>query len=142
MNDDCIFCKIINKEIPANIVYEDDNIIGFLDVNPINSGHVLIIPKTHYVNIFDIPENILQDLIVNVKVVAGALNNISEGVNVMQNNKRAAGQIIDHFHFHVIPRYPEDGLRNWPGKKYDSEEEIKVAAEKIKKAISEIMNKN
>ena len=142
MSDDCIFCKIAKKEIPANVVYEDDNVLGFLDVNPINSGHVLVIPKKHYQNLFDAPENTLQDLIVKVKIVAEALNKISEGVNVMQNNKRAAGQIIDHIHFHVIPRYLEDGLKHWPGKKYDSEDELKKTCEEIKKAVFEIVKKS
>ncbi len=142
MNEDCIFCKIVKKELPSNVVYEDEKIVAFLDIFPINKGHVLVIPKEHYVNMFDVPEDTLQELIVKVKVVAEALNKISDGVNVMQSNKKAAGQVIDHIHFHVIPRYGDDGLKLWPGKKYDSEDEVKTTSEEIKKGVDEILNKS
>ena len=131
---DCTFCKIINKEIPSDIVYEDKDTIAFLDINPVNKGHTLVLPKEHYENLFDVPEDILSNTMKIVKKIAVALSKYSDGVNLGQNNRRPAGQLVDHIHFHVIPRFSGDGLRHWPGKKYQEGESKKVA-EEIKKLL-------
>ena len=131
---DCLFCKIINREIPSDIVYEDDKVIAFLDIHPVNKGHTLVLPKQHYENLFDVPENILINTMKTVKKIAVALSKYSDGVNVGQNNRMAAGQLVDHIHFHLIPRFNEDGLKHWPGKKYQEGESKKVADE-IKKLL-------
>jgi histidine triad (HIT) family protein len=132
----CIFCQIISKKIPAKIVYEDDNSIAFLDINPINPGHTIIIPKEHSETILDInPEN-LSKLIQAVKIVSEAVTKAlnADGVNVMQNNKEIAGQGVPHIHFHVIPRFNEDGVQYFFGsqtKKMD-EKKLEEIANKIK----------
>jgi len=136
---DCLFCKIVKKEIPSNIVYEDANVIAFLDINPVNFGHTLVVPKVHVENMDDVAENVLVNSIKVVKKIAMALGKIAGGVNVIQNNKGAAGQLVNHIHFHVIPRYENDGLRHWPGKKYEEGQAEKLM-EEVKKAINEVEN--
>lgn len=131
---DCIFCKIINKEIPAEIVYENENTLAFLDINPINKGHTLVIPKEHFENLFEISEDSLKETMIIVKKVATVIDGMSQGVNIGQNNRLIAGQIVKHIHFHVIPRYENDGLKHWPGKIYNPEES-KSLANQIKKSL-------
>lgn len=125
---DCIFCKIVNKEIPANVVYEDASTIAFLDINPINPGHTLVIPKKHFVDIKDTSDDVLSQLIKTTRKIADALSKMADGVNIGQNNGKAAGQLVMHVHFHVIPRYDKDGLKHWPGKSLDKEEARKIIA--------------
>ena len=133
---DCLFCKIANGKIPSDIVYEDDNIVAFLDIAPINKGHTLVIPKGHYENFLETDEETLTNLIIAVKKISQAvLKGVSaEGFNLGLNNKRVAGQIIDHVHFHIIPRFTEDGLKLWSGKIY-TENEAKQIAKKIKRFL-------
>lgn len=110
---DCIFCKIIDGSIPSAKVYEDSDFISILDINPVSKGHLLVIPKKHYVNLLDMDENILKKTILLLKKLSLSLTealNIS-GVNLIQNNGKDAGQIIFHSHFHLIPRYPNDGIQ-------------------------------
>jgi histidine triad (HIT) family protein len=119
-------------------VYEDDDTMAFMDIGPVVKGHTLIIPKAHYERIFDTPPELLQKIIVVVQKVARAvvkgLN--ADGVNVTQANGRAAGQIVFHIHFHVIPRFETDGaLRGWRAGKYESHEEMESFAQKIKSAL-------
>lgn len=110
-NDNCIFCKLANGDIPTNSIYEDDMFNVILDNGPANLGHALILPKDHYANIFEIPEETLAGAMVLAKKVAQQLKDKLEcdGVNLVQNNGAAAGQTVDHFHLHVIPRYTNDG---------------------------------
>ncbi|MFA6393327.1 MAG: HIT family protein [Patescibacteria group bacterium] len=133
---DCVFCKIIKGEIPDYPVYEDELTLAFLDIGPVNYGHTLIVPKEHYANIDEVPEDILCAVIKTVKKIGAALKtglNV-KGYNVMENNDPVAGQVIPHLHFHVIPRTEGDGLRLWPGGKY-GDGEAEEAMEKINKAI-------
>ncbi len=124
---DCIFCKIVNKELPANIVYEDKETLAFLDRSPVNKGHTLVIPKKHTLNLLTVEDTELQKIMLTVKKVALALSQLWEGVNIGMNNNRAAGQIVDHLHVHVIPRFSNDGIKLWSGKKYEGEEDKKTA---------------
>ncbi|MDP2944013.1 MAG: HIT family protein [bacterium] len=130
----CIFCKIINKEIPSYKVYEDEKMLAFLDIAPINSGHTLIVPKNHYVNLEAIPTEELSALMSTVKKVGALLKDKLgvSGYNITANNDPIAGQLIPHLHFHVIPRREGDGLKLWPGRKYEEGE----AEEIIKKLKS------
>ncbi len=107
---DCIFCKILKKEIPAKIVFENESNIAFLDNHPISKGHTIIVPKKHYQNLEDIPEEILCETLKTVKNVAKLLRSKLkiEGYNILQNNFEAAGQAIRHFHVHIIPRNQKD----------------------------------
>ena len=138
MTPNCIFCKIVKGEIPASKVYEDKNSLAFLDISPINKGHTLLIPKEHYEDLFDLPEDKLKELSVTLKKVSKAvLNGVkADGLNVGMNNKPASGQIVFHAHFHIIPRYKNDGLKHWPQKKYDNNEEMDKYAEMIANNLS------
>ncbi|MEM4282648.1 MAG: HIT family protein [Candidatus Woesearchaeota archaeon] len=133
---DCIFCKIIKKEIPANIVYENDKVIAFLDIRPINTGHMLVVPKTHNVNLLDTPEDILCELAIATKKISAAVIKAvgAQGFNIGMNNGKAAGQLVMHAHLHIIPRFPNDGLRHWPGKE-SSKEELEAIAKEIVKLL-------
>jgi len=131
---DCIFCKIGKGEIPSHKIYEDEHTLAFLDLTPINKGHTLVIPKEHYENILDTPKETLKQIIITVKKIAIALSKDSEGINVVQNNKKAAGQVVDHIHFHVMPRYSNDSYPLCKGKSYKEGEAEKVA-ESIKKHL-------
>src|SRR3990167_11021453 len=109
---DCIFCKIIKGEIPCFKIFEDKTVFVFLDVSPITLGHCLIIPKTHFENIFDINDSDLQKIIVVAKKLSEKIkNNLrADGIRISQSNGKAAGQDIMHFHLHIIPRYKNDGV--------------------------------
>jgi histidine triad (HIT) family protein len=125
---DCIFCKIISKDIPSEIVYEDENTLVFLDINPATKGHCLVIPKEHYETILDIPEDVLCKVIKTVKKISLALIKTNHGMNIVQSNGRAAHQEVDHIHFHVIPRSENDGLLlNWKAGSYNDHESKFVA---------------
>jgi len=133
---DCIFCKIIKGEIPCDKIFEDKNTIAFLDINPVNKGHTLVVPKKHFETIFDTPDDVLSNLMKAVKKVSNeVLDGVeADGINLGVNNLRAAGQLVPHVHFHVIPRFNGDGLRHWPGKKL-SDSEMKDISKKIKRTM-------
>ena len=131
--ENCIFCKIINNEIPSKKIYEDKNAIAILDISPVNKGHALVISKQHYENILNTPDNILRELIIIAKKISKAVMQSlnAQGINIGINNFKAAGQLVMHTHIHIIPRFNNDGLKHWPGKKYENNE-IKQFLEKIK----------
>src|SRR3989344_9120450 len=135
--ENCLFCKIINGEIPSTKVYEDEDIFVFLDINPVNIGHTLVIPKKHSRNILDIEEGDLKNVIMGVQKISQSIKKAvsADGINVMNNNEPVAGQVIFHTHFHVIPRFESDGYKNWKGKTKYVEGEAEQVAEKIRKEI-------
>lgn len=135
---DCLFCKIINGDIPCDKVYEDSRTLAFLDISPVNPGHTLVIHKHHHVDIFDTPENDLCDLFCTAKKMAGAVLSAtkSDGINIGMNNKPAAGQVIFHAHIHVMPRLANDGLKHWPHQKRIADEQ-KATAAAIRAALTE-----
>jgi len=110
-NDDCIFCKIIAKKIPSKILFQNNDTIAFLDIFPISQGHTIVIPKKHYTNLETIPINELHEVMGAVKIVSNLIykNLDIDGYNILQNNHKAAGQVINHFHIHIIPRNSADG---------------------------------
>lgn len=116
----CVFCKIISREIPAYIVYEDESALAFLDQRPTSLGHTLVVPKSHYANLEEISDEDLASLMLAVKKVGRLLKDKLgiAGYNVNENNDPVAGQVVNHLHFHVIPRYENDGLKLWEGKDY------------------------
>ena len=136
-DQNCIFCKIIKKEISSSIIYENKDFIAILDINPTNKGHTLIVIKDHYRNLKDFPDNKGNELIKFAKKVSNALIKATnaDGFNFSMNNEAPAGQAIFHAHFHLIPRFKDDGLRHWPHKQYQNNE-AKELASKIKKLIS------
>jgi len=135
--NDCLFCKIARKEIPANIVYEDKDIIAFLDIRPINPGHTLVVPKKHSTNIYDTDDKILEKIGPVLKKIAIAVKKATsaEGINIGMNNEGVAGQVIMHPHFHIIPRFDNDGHKHWHGIDNFSKEELIKLEEKIKQEI-------
>jgi len=138
MDSNCIFCKIVAGEIPSTKVYEDEYVLAFMDIGPIVKGHVLVIPKVHYDPLTETPDEVLARCISVAKKVAQAQMSAlgADGVNLHQANGSAAGQEVPHLHFHVIPRYNDDGHNwNWNAKEYDSVEEMGEKAEKLKRKI-------
>jgi histidine triad (HIT) family protein len=135
---DCIFCKIINGNIPSEKVYEDELFIAILDINPVNKGHLLVLPKRHSENIFDLDEPEISRVLPVIKYLSKVLMDAlkAEGVNIIQNNCKAAGQIIFHSHFHIIPRYSEDGIKIGMAHGKYNEGEIKEFANKIRSNIN------
>ena len=111
---DCIFCRFAKHEIEPAIVFENEHVIAFLDINPAGQlvGHTLVLPKQHYETIDTIPDTILGELIKVIKILVPAIREVSgaEGINVIQNNGKVAGQAIPHAHFHIIPRKQLDGI--------------------------------
>lgn len=107
--ENCIFCKIANKEIPGKIVYEDDLCLAFLDLSQTTNGHTLVVPKTHYQNILDVDKEVLSHLIkVTKKLTNQIITNLdAKGANVLTNANEVADQTVMHFHIHIIPRYNE-----------------------------------
>lgn len=133
----CIFCKIIKNEIPSTNVYEDKETLAFLDITPINYGHVLVIPKTHSENLLDMKEIDMAAIIKTIQKVANAIMKglKADGFNLGMNNCPAAGQLVMHSHVHIIPRFKNDGLKlDWPGKKYIGNKE-KETANNLKKYL-------
>lgn len=123
--DDCIFCKIANGEIPSATLYEDDLFRVILDLNPASKGHALVLPKDHYADVFEMPEDLLQKAIVVAKNVGARLcaGLHADGFNIVQNNGETAGQTVFHFHIHLIPRYNGDTVNvSWkPGTLTDAD---------------------
>ena len=135
--EDCIFCKIASGKIPSARVYEDDDVIAFMDIGPISDGHTLVVPKFHCEWLHECPPEILGKLSGCLSRIAGAVQEAmgSEGYNVLCNNGRAAGQLVAHVHFHVIPRNSGDGvMAKWPSYKYP-EGKAEQLAEKIRQKL-------
>lgn len=128
---DCIFCKIVKKEIPADIIFEDKQVVAFLDINPVNPGHTLVVPKEHHADVLETPDSVASQMMVHVKKIAPAIMKAvkADGFNVGINTKPAAGQVIFHTHLHIIPRFSTDGLKHWPHKQLPKEEMVKVQKE-------------
>jgi histidine triad (HIT) family protein len=137
LNEDCIFCKIIRGEIPSFKLYEDDLTYAFMDINPLNDGHALVIPKYHAENIYATPDEWFGPTMSTVRRIASAVNKVvrPEGINLLQANGPGAKQSVFHLHMHVIPRYADDGAgMNWEMKHGDMEA-IGELAEQIVAAI-------
>lgn len=118
--EDCIFCKIAAGEIPSATLYEDEDFRVILDIEPASKGHALILPKEHYANLYELDDEIAAKVLVLAKKLVTALKEIlgCDGYNIVQNNGKAAGQTVFHYHMHLIPRYEKDNVRiGWePGK--------------------------
>lgn len=133
---DCIFCRIARSELPAHKVYEDERTFAFLDIRPVNAGHTLVIPKAHSHNIFDIAPEDWIAMAATARLVAIAIEKGmgADGVNIAMNNREHAGQVVDHPHLHVIPRFKGDGIKLMPQRAY-TEGEAAPIAEKIRAAL-------
>ena len=138
--ESCVFCRIIKGEIPAAKVYEDEEITAFLDIAPASErgGPTLVMPKRHMETITDLSEEELNAVMRVVRKIVKALLKFGEGVNVLQNNKRVAGQAVAHMHIHVIPRFERDGIvvEKWVAHRY-KEGEIEKVAERIRSFLKD-----
>lgn len=137
----CVFCKIVEAEIPAKVVYEDEYVLGFLDIKPINLGHTLVIPKNHYESLSDIPHETLERVMSAGKKIAEALKENStikcEGVNLFLADGKVAGQEVFHLHLHIIPRFEGDnfGLKFPPHYGKISADEIESVHRKLRSSL-------
>ena len=129
--DGCVFCKMVAGEIPVAKVYEDEVVFAFLDIGPISDGHTLVIPKEHCARIHQCAPDVLADVALRLGKIAEAVVTAvnADGYNVLSNNGPAAGQVVDHLHFHVVPRKTGDGVfTEWPSYRYKAGQIEKLAA--------------
>ena len=134
---DCVFCQIVNGKIPADKVFENESFIVILDIHPASKGHSLVIPKKHVDRITDMDDQLLGEMAAVAKKVANGMQKSlgADGINFMVNNGKVAGQLIDHAHMHVIPRFSADKIDfGWNPHKYEANE-IKELAERIRNSI-------
>lgn len=131
---DCVFCKIMKNEIPSFVVFEDDLVKVIMDINPVSEGHLLIIPKKHFENIFDADKEVLE----RINVVAQKMSILCKeklnctGVNILNASGKDAQQSVFHLHYHIVPRYQKDGIDLWfPNNK--DKIDTKSVFEKLKK---------
>ena len=133
---DCLFCKIVRKEIPAEVVSEDETSLAFLDINPVSEGHCLIIPKEHHASMVETPDPLVSDLFVKAKTLVPKIKTVMEADFVALT---VVGTDVPHFHIHLIPRKHNDGLAGfWPAKKYESVERMKEVGEKLRQTNTQI----
>lgn len=135
-----VFEKIIAGDIPAQKIYEDEETFAFLDGNPVNPGHTLVIPKEPYKDIYEIPADVLCEVVNTARRLAPIIKEAVEadGINMYNNNEAAAGQKVWHFHLHLIPRFEDDGFTHWHGKEDYHKDE---AGEKIATEIKTMLKK-
>jgi histidine triad (HIT) family protein len=131
---DCIFCKLANGEIPTRSIYEDEDFNVILDMNPATKGHALILPKQHADNLYDLPDDVAAKILPLAKKLATKVTEAlkADGFNLVQNNKECAGQTVNHFHLHLIPRYENDGQRILWNPTTPSAEELDATLNTIK----------
>jgi histidine triad (HIT) family protein len=135
--DGCVFCKMIAGEIPVAKVYEDEAVFAFLDIGPISDGHTLVVPKGHCTRIHECAPDVLAGVASRLGKIAEAVMTAvdADGYNVLSNNGSAAGQVVDHLHFHIIPRKTGDGVfTEWPSYRYKAGR-IEKLAEKIRENL-------
>ena len=138
MGEECPFCRIASGEAAASIVYEDKNVLAFMDLSPATVGHTLVVPREHWENIYEVPEETLTKLIAVVKRLSVAVKKTvgADGIMVIQNNGRAAGQMVFHLHFHVIPVNSNSGVRRgFHGRVASERTRLDETAEKIRENL-------
>lgn len=133
MTTTCVFCEIIHGDQPGALLYDDGRIVAIMDKRPLTTGHVLVMPKQHYENIFDINQTLAESLMAVTWKISNAIRKVLEpaGLNILQNNGTVANQNIPHLHIHLIPRYHNDGLLlgRWSAHPAEPEQLAEVAAE-------------
>ena len=137
MTKNCIFCKIVKKQAPASIIYEDQTVLAFLDLRPVNEGHTLVIPKSHYETIYDIPEDLIGKIHQTAKQIAIAVKKAvkAQGISIIQQNERAANQDIFHLHVHAIPRFEGQKLPRFSEIPQANRERLEQIASEIKQNL-------
>jgi len=138
----CVFCKIVRRETPSPVVFEDDIALAFLDHRPLFPGHCLIIPKAHYPTLAALPQSLLATFFADIQLLARAVEQAmqAEGSFVAANNR--VSQSVPHSHFHIVPRRTQDGLRGffWPRQKYKDDEEMREVQKALRSAIAKIQS--
>ncbi|WLD94083.1 HIT family protein [Alkalihalobacillus sp. AL-G] len=139
--EDCIFCKIINGDLPAAKVYEDEHVLAFLDLSQVTKGHTLVIPKEHHKNIYDLPSQVAGHVYSVVPMLANSIKDAFQpiGLNLLNNNEEPAGQAVFHYHVHILPRYGKgDGFGAiWESHHEDySSDDLQKIADEISKQLS------
>jgi histidine triad (HIT) family protein len=135
---DCVFCKIVNGELPASKVFEDDTTVAFMDLGQVNPGHVIVATRPHVENIHGLDDGLARDVFATAVRVANAVKAAfrPEGITVLQANGEAGWQTVFHFHLHVLPRHVDDGLNiTWPAKRPPAAELARLA-EKVKSGFA------
>ena len=135
---DCVFCAMQRGEIRFVEVFSNEFLFAFMDIGPLNHGHVLIVPQKHYANIFEVPPALGAEVIKAMQGIGKAVMEATGagGLNVVQNNFAPSGQAVFHIHWHLIPRFEGDGLLKWTPGKYENNEQMTSLAEKIRKALA------
>lgn len=138
MAAECVFCRIIRGELPATLVYQDDAVVAFMDIAPVNPGHLLVVPRTHAAGLDDLPEASGGAMFAAARRLAGALRRSRlrcEGVNLFLADGAVAGQEVFHVHLHVLPRFAGDAVRfTWPRTR-PTREELEEAAAAIRERL-------
>ena len=141
-DENCLFCRIVSGEIPAVIVYEDNDTVAFLDHRPLFPGHLLLVPREHFETLGDLPATQVGPLFKNAQMLSRAVESAmeAEGSFVAMNNR--VSQSVPHLHVHIVPRRRKDGLKGffWPRTKYKSDEEMEITREKISAKIKQQKN--
>lgn len=137
--EDCVFCQIVNKKSPASVLYEDDDVIAFMDIKPVTKGHALVIPKKHFVTLDDCDEETAKKMVAVLKKLNKAISRAvkSEGILNLVANGEAAGQEVFHLHFHIIPRFKNDGFSF----RFPDDYEVKKSREELEKTAKLIREK-
>ena len=140
MKDPCVFCQVINGEVPAPIVFSDESAVAFLDHRPVFPGHCLLVPRAHHETLADLPAAQIGKFFTNAQLLARAVEiaMAAEGTFVAMNNR--VSQSVPHLHIHIVPRRRKDGLKGffWPRNKYQDEEHTRKTQLAIKKTIAEL----
>ncbi len=138
MSDSCLFCRIAAREIPAEIVFEDQHSIAFLDIDPLFPGHTLLVPKGHSETLTDLPAVQVAPLFQNAQILTRAIENAMEAGGSFLGVNNRVSQSVPHLHIHIVPRRKKDGLKGffWPRKKYESDTHLAETAEKIRRELS------
>lgn len=136
--NDCLFCSIASGSVPSFKVYEDDTVMAFLDIKPVNRGHLLIVPKTHAATLADTPPHTLTDMMLAVPGLAKAAMKAvgAGGFNLIVNNGKESGQLVEHVHMHIVPRFDGDGYKHWVGRHYANDTEATEVANAIRASLS------
>lgn len=136
--EDCIFCKIVAGKIPCTKIYEDDDILSFMDINPISEGHTLVVTKAHYEYAHQCAPELMAKLASKLPMIAKAVFEVSgaDGYNILCNSGKASGQEVPHLHYHIIPRFEGDGVfSKWPAGDYESKDRMNDICKQIVKKL-------
>jgi histidine triad (HIT) family protein len=138
--EDCAFCRIVAGETEAHLVFEDDVSLAFLDNRPLFHGHSLLVPREHHQTLADLPDDLVAPLFANAQLLSIAIRDAMDAKGTFVAINNVVSQSVPHFHVHVVPRRPKDGLRGffWPRRKYERDEDAAAAAEAIRARVAKL----